>query len=179
MSATLDEQKEVNRLHKRLDESRINNSSSTTTNSTSLASLIKVKSLRFLRAAALFFHFYTDVPLSLDGHLGMTYGDLTAYLGLPDNLADFLRTPGMDGIIDNLLLFRKRNVCVDPPKLPCSPRSLIDLPNDYVTLLNKAAQYRCPSSVYCASDGSLLSGESSKTPAICLICGSVVCFQVN
>ena len=55
-----------------------------------------------------------------------------------------------------------------PLQLPVRPRKLIDLPENYLTLLSKADQFKCPNSV---------TGES-KSPALCLVCGTIVCSQV-
>ena len=53
--------------------------------------------------------------------------------------------------------------------LPASRRKLIDLPENYLTLLSKADQYKCPNSV----------SKESKSPALCLACGTIVCSQVG
>ena len=55
-----------------------------------------------------------------------------------------------------------------PLKLPVRPRKLIDLPENYLTLLSKADQFKCPNSVT----------KESKSPALCLVCGTIVCSQV-
>lgn len=55
-----------------------------------------------------------------------------------------------------------------PLQLPVRPRKLIDLPENYLTLLSKADQFKCPNSVT----------KESKSPALCLVCGTIVCSQV-
>ena len=56
-----------------------------------------------------------------------------------------------------------------PMELPAPRRNLIDLPENYLSLLSKADQYRCPNSVT----------KDSKSPALCLVCGTIVCSQVR
>ena len=55
-------------------------------------------------------------------------------------------------------------------EMPIVKRSLIDLPENYTDLLNKAITYECPNwSV----------DRKSKSFAICLICGDLVCYEVS
>ena len=56
-----------------------------------------------------------------------------------------------------------------PLELPVRQRKLIDLPENYLTLLSKADQFKCPNSVT----------KESKSPALCLVCGTIVCSQVS
>ena len=127
------------------------------------ATELKTKSLRWLKSVAIFFHFYTDVPLI--NHRKMSYEELTEYLGLPTSLHDLLCDSGVELLTDSWSNYAK-NVDVS---LPTGPRNLIELPNDYITLLNKAAQYRCPNNV---------TGEC-KSPVMCLVCAEIICSQVR
>jgi len=52
--------------------------------------------------------------------------------------------------------------------MPVSKRSLIDLPEDYTDLLNKAITYECPN---------WSADRKSKSFAICLLCGKLVCYE--
>ena len=54
-----------------------------------------------------------------------------------------------------------------PPKM----RSLVTLPEDYTDLLNKVTTYECPNATASSS-------SKSKSVAMCLICGALVCFEV-
>lgn len=45
---------------------------------------------------------------------------------------------------------------------------LVSLPSDYADLVHRAAAFPCPNSV---------TGDESRTPAMCLVCGTVVCSQ--
>ena len=56
-----------------------------------------------------------------------------------------------------------------PLELPVRQRKLIDLPENYLALLSKADQFKCPNSVT----------KESKSPALCLVCGTIVCSQVS
>ena len=56
------------------------------------------------------------------------------------------------------------------PEMPITKRSLIDLPEDYTDLLNKATAYECPN---------WSTDRKSKSFAICLTCGDLVCYEVK
>ena len=56
------------------------------------------------------------------------------------------------------------------PEMPITKRSLIDLPEDYTDLLNKATAYECPN---------WSTDRKSKSFAICLTCGDLVCYEVS
>ena len=56
-----------------------------------------------------------------------------------------------------------------PLEIPVRRRSLIELPENYLSLLSKADQFKCPNSV----------SKESKSPALCLACGTIVCSQVK
>lgn len=129
---------------------------------TNLAAQIKHKMKMFLRMACLFFHFYTDVPLPRQ-----SYEDMCTYLGLPSGFRDIFMTLGMQDIVDKLLQSSKvqRAFVVN---FPAQPRRLIDLPFDYMSLIDKASQFRCPST-----------NSESKNPALCMVCGTIVCSQVR
>lgn len=62
-----------------------------------LASQIKAKSMRFLRCAAVFFHYYTDVPLPSQSP---SFDNLCLYLGLKTGLRDSLMILGMQDIVE-------------------------------------------------------------------------------
>lgn len=52
---------------------------------------------------------------------------------------------------------------------PSGPRHLVDLPEDYSTLINVAADFKCANNVV---------GEC-KHPVMCLSCGIILCSKVN
>ena len=95
-------------------------------------------------------------------HRKMSYEELTDYLGLPTSLRELLSDPGVESLTDYWSNY-SLNV-----SLPVGPRNMVELPNDYITLLNQAAQYRCRNNV---------TGEC-KSPMMCLLCGVIVCSKV-
>lgn len=52
---------------------------------------------------------------------------------------------------------------------PVEPRLLVDLPYDYTDLVNRAAQFRCPSVKTDGMSGSMVN--------MCLVCGELLCSQ--
>lgn len=46
---------------------------------------------------------------------------------------------------------------------------LVNLPHDYSELINTVSQFPCPAS----------SGDDSRTPTMCLVCGKMLCSQVG
>lgn len=46
---------------------------------------------------------------------------------------------------------------------------LVSLPHDYSELINTVSQFPCPAS----------SGDDSRTPTMCLVCGKMLCSQVS
>ena len=52
---------------------------------------------------------------------------------------------------------------------PSGPRRLVDLPEDYSSLINAAADFKCANNVV---------GEC-KYPVMCLACGIILCSKVN
>ena len=52
---------------------------------------------------------------------------------------------------------------------PSGPRHLVDVPLDYSTLINAAADFKCANNVV---------GEC-KHPVMCLSCGVILCSKVN
>jgi E3 ubiquitin-protein ligase UBR2 len=139
----------------------------------SITNILKKKSLRFLRCASLFFHFYTDIPLpegkpGKENNLQTSYEALTSYLGLPNTFSKLIETPGVAEVIESMLSV-SNNVTNSfiPLEIPVRRRSLIELPENYLSLLSKADQFKCPNSV----------SKESKSPALCLACGTIVCSQ--
>ncbi len=59
----------------------------------------------------------------------------------------------------------------DIAQTPIKLRKLIDLPDDYTDLLNKAIAYECPNNAGLE--------RKSKSAAICLFCGQLICCEVS
>ena len=55
--------------------------------------------------------------------------------------------------------------------MPPLKRKLYELPRDYTEILNKVLTYECP-------HGASVSGKS-KSVAMCLICGEMLCYEVS
>lgn len=53
--------------------------------------------------------------------------------------------------------------------LPPKPRRLVELPQEYMQLIDRAAQFKCPNN----------SMGDCNSPALCLVCDTIVCSQVN
>jgi len=156
--------------------------------------------LPFLRCSGLLFQHFTDVlpgkSLVKDG--GFSYGPIAKYLGMPPTLQQFIESPASSFIVQCLLCkyMEENEVELVMPKFPMNFRKvippavissktkpfypvakltndptwrcgLIPLPRDYTDLMNLAANFVCCNSV---------TGES-KTPALCLVCGLMVCSQ--
>jgi E3 ubiquitin-protein ligase UBR2 len=138
--------------------------------------------LPFLRCAALFFHYLTNVPvpaqLTLDASSEAQYDALCQYLGLPTSLytllseSDILRRLIPSWCSDpsiklKLVAAQDSSLATGVPCYPSSVNRLIELPHDYSELINRLSSFTCPSS----------EGDDSRVPAMCLICGKVICSQ--
>uniref|UniRef100_A0A8D0C1I8 E3 ubiquitin-protein ligase n=1 Tax=Salvator merianae TaxID=96440 RepID=A0A8D0C1I8_SALMN len=130
----------------------------------------------YLRCAALFFHYLLGVPPPDDLLLvseEVQFKALCSYLSLPTNL--FMLFQEYWDTVEPLL----QRWCADPAVLnflkrkrdavryPRKRNKLVELPEDYSCLLNKASQFRCPRS----------SNDETKHPILCLFCGTMLCSQ--
>ncbi|XP_066553161.1 E3 ubiquitin-protein ligase UBR2 isoform X2 [Amia ocellicauda] len=129
----------------------------------------------YLRAAALFFHHLNGVPppaeLQVLGH--NQFELLCGYLSLPTNLLQLYH--GNRDLLDPLL----QGWCSHPAvrsglqagalllSFPRESNQLIDLPDDYSSLINQASSFTCPKS----------GGDKSRAPTLCLVCGAMLCSQ--
>ncbi|KAI6207263.1 E3 ubiquitin-protein ligase [Aphelenchoides fujianensis] len=110
--------------------------------------------LEFMRSLAIFYQALTLVPPpealkdpSLDA-----FESLCRYLGLPAGLwSSYVRVPNAQ-----LNVVR-----------PMKPRMLIDLPDDFSELINRAAKFRCPEMK--------VSGMTGPMTTMCLVCGEMIC----
>uniref|UniRef100_A0AAX7URF3 E3 ubiquitin-protein ligase n=1 Tax=Astatotilapia calliptera TaxID=8154 RepID=A0AAX7URF3_ASTCA len=141
----------------------------------SLVERVKTGIAPFLRCAALFFNCLTGVPppeelfsISVDSQEQMEA--LCSYLALPSNVFQLFHdhretvsplwcgspvvTKALKGKIQTVRYPRKRN-------------RLIELPEDYSTLLNQASYFKCPKST----------DDERKHPTLCLFCGAMLCSQ--
>ncbi|XP_055358375.1 E3 ubiquitin-protein ligase UBR2 isoform X3 [Betta splendens] len=136
---------------------------------------VKAGVLPFLRAAALFFHYLnsTAPPADLLVAGSGQWEALCSYLSLPCNLVQLYHSH--QTLLEPLI----HSWCCHPTvrqtlqgggariRFPRESNSLIDLPEDYSTLINQASSFTCPRS----------GGDKSRAPTLCLLCGSMLCSQ--
>jgi len=133
---------------------------------------IRKASLRFLRYSAIFFHYLTSVPAPLElfekrENVCEEYALLCRYLGLSADLTSHLTSSvTLQGLVNMW--------CCDCAKLSQLPvkkeagSHLVSLPDDYSELINETSVFSCPRSPM---------GDDSRSPALCLLCGTIVCSQ--
>ncbi|KAI0239314.1 E3 ubiquitin-protein ligase UBR2 [Lamellibrachia satsuma] len=140
---------------------------------------VREASLPFLRCAALFFHYLTGVAapeLLLEAGRD-EFPLLCQYLALPASLAILFEQGTIikrlvdswceDDSVQRQLLTTGGSSAVATIKYPMRVNHLIDLPHDYIELINKVSTFTCPSS----------DGDDSRAPALCLVCGKMLCSQ--
>uniref|UniRef100_UPI003AACA498 E3 ubiquitin-protein ligase UBR2-like n=1 Tax=Centroberyx gerrardi TaxID=166262 RepID=UPI003AACA498 len=135
---------------------------------------VKAGVLPFLRAAALFFHHLNSAPpaeLQVSGP--GQWEALCSFLSLPCNLLQLYQS--QHTLLEPLL----QGWCRQPGvrqalrgdglvvRFPRESNQLIDLPEDYSSLINQASSFTCPRS----------GGDKSRAPTLCLVCGSMLCSQ--
>uniref|UniRef100_A0A452U620 E3 ubiquitin-protein ligase n=1 Tax=Ursus maritimus TaxID=29073 RepID=A0A452U620_URSMA len=110
----------------------------------------------FLKCSALFFHYLNGVPAPPEIQVSGTshFEHLCNYLSLPNNL---------------ICLFQENNEITKLliESYPRESNKLIDLPEDYSSLINQASNFSCPKS----------GGDKSRAPTLCLVCGTLLCSQ--
>lgn len=136
---------------------------------------LKNASIPFLRAAAVFYHHLTGVqgPPSLQHFHPSEHSELCKYLGLPldptelfSEIAnrDLARLWAQHPSVQASVQASSMRTLSFPLKL----NSLVRLPEDYSELVNNVSTFSCPN--VGVSDG-------CRVPAMCLICGKVICSQ--
>jgi E3 ubiquitin-protein ligase UBR2 len=130
----------------------------------------------FLRSAALMFHCLTDIPFPDESGGPLSTEALSVYIGLPP-LANVLQDinpiteTGMGCLIQQWCQRHQHHLGPngETRSIRCSPvtRLLIELPHEYFDIVERATTAVCPN----------LRGETSRCPALCLVCGSIVCAQ--
>ncbi|XP_048585826.1 E3 ubiquitin-protein ligase UBR2 isoform X2 [Nematostella vectensis] len=148
---------------------------------------LRSKVLPFLRCAALFYHFLTEIPgpSSLKAPHQPTAEEeweaLCHYLSVPVSLTELLHwnhdTLSFSSSVVALAVERwcsddrvKQTIAAKGHQFigySTEPSHLLDLPRDYSELINKASLFTCPNS----------EGDESRAPALCLICGEMLCSQ--
>ncbi|XP_034092509.1 E3 ubiquitin-protein ligase UBR2-like isoform X1 [Gymnodraco acuticeps] len=138
-----------------------------------LSRCVRLGVLPFLRAAALFFHYLnsTAPPTELLVTGPGQWEALCSFLSLPCNLLQLQQ--------HTLLETLTHRWCAHPGvrqalrggggmvRFPRESNRLIELPEDYSTLINQASSFLCPRS----------GGDKSRAPTLCLVCGCMLCSQ--
>lgn len=125
--------------------------------------------LPFLRSSAILFHFITSVPFPKLDDAYDNYAEAglwLRYMGV-ESLEQLVKDPwakSLTAVWNSTLVSRS-----SPPWIfPVQSSGLITLPSDYSELINVASLFTCPNS----------EGDEARTPAMCLVCGKMLCSQV-
>ncbi len=141
---------------------------------------VKVASLPFLRCCVLFYHHLFNVPSSKCSSVGVKHFEddefevLMGYLGLPTTPRQLLNSPHLCSLARRWANHPNVRTALSPYGSMTSPVTypmrltpLVSLPQDYSELINSVSNFTCPKSV----------AEDSRVPAMCLVCGEVICSQ--
>ncbi|XP_037700845.1 E3 ubiquitin-protein ligase UBR2 isoform X4 [Choloepus didactylus] len=136
---------------------------------------VKAGIMPFLKCSALFFHYLNGVPspAELEATGTSHFDHLCHYLSLPNNLICLFQENSeiMNSLIEswchNNEVKRYLEGERDAISYPREPNKLIDLPEDYSSLINQASNFSCPKS----------GGDKSRAPTLCLVCGTLLCSQ--
>jgi hypothetical protein len=129
-----------------------------------LVARVRDKATRVLGRYVLFFKCLSNAKLGTPSSTDFEY--FCSYLGLPTSFNELLSHPGIPDIIDSLLGGADTFRTLSSVSLPTGlARPLVSLPEEYATMVNEAAKFRCPNNVV----------GDCKFPALCLVCGTTVC----
>lgn len=132
----------------------------------------------FLRCAALFFNCLTGVPPpeELFNTAVTSQGQMEAlcsYLAVPSNVFQLFQehrdtfTPLLQRWCGSPAVTKVLKGKTQTVRYPRRRNRLIDLPEDYSSLLNQASHFQCPKST----------DDDRKHPTLCLFCGAMLCSQ--
>ncbi|XP_061052193.1 E3 ubiquitin-protein ligase UBR2 isoform X3 [Eubalaena glacialis] len=129
----------------------------------------------FLRCSALFFHYLNGVPSPPEIQASGTshFEHLCNYLSLPNNFICLFQENKeimkllIESWCHNIEVKRYLKGERDAISYPRESNKLIDLPEDYSSLINQASNFSCPKS----------GGDKSRAPTLCLVCGTLLCSQ--
>uniref|UniRef100_A0A8I3N248 E3 ubiquitin-protein ligase n=2 Tax=Canis lupus familiaris TaxID=9615 RepID=A0A8I3N248_CANLF len=129
----------------------------------------------FLKCCALFFHYLNGVPSPPELQVSGTshFEHLCNYLSLPNNLICLFQENNeitkllIESWCHNIEVKRYLEGERDAISYPRESNKLIDLPEDYSSLINQASNFSCPKS----------GGDKSRAPTLCLVCGTLLCSQ--
>ncbi|XP_048391608.1 E3 ubiquitin-protein ligase UBR2 isoform X2 [Stegostoma tigrinum] len=136
---------------------------------------IKTGIIPYLRCSALFFHYLNNVPapVELQENGPHHFELLCRYLSLPTNLMSLFKTESDTiepliqrwcGVAEVQSFVKGERTAISYPR---EPNKLIELPDDYSCLINRASCFTCPKS----------GGDKSRAPTLCLVCGGMLCSQ--
>ncbi|KAG0729139.1 E3 ubiquitin-protein ligase UBR2 [Chionoecetes opilio] len=146
-----------------------------------LLDYVKRNCLAYLRCCGLFFHFLTEIPVpeELQSSVWVPESEfycLLRYLGLSvSQLRPTFSDPSLLELVNRWCSHSRAG------PLACASGSegcvrhwtrinqLVSLPQDYSELINTVSQFPCPAS----------SGDDSRTPTMCLVCGKMLCSQLD
>lgn len=142
-------------------------------NTVEVWNLIKNCCIPFLRCCSLFYHFLTGVPPPsvLTELNGDTYFNMCNYLGLPTTCFQLFDKTLTKTLIRNWskheksLKIHKGSLKIFKDWMRIN--ELVPLPDDYCHLLNDASTFICPNT----------KNEEVQNPAMCLVCGEMLCSQ--
>ncbi|CAO2607444.1 E3 ubiquitin-protein ligase UBR2 [Lemmus lemmus] len=129
----------------------------------------------FLKCSALFFHYLNGVPAPPDLQVSGTshFEHLCNYLSLPTNLMHLFQENSdiMNCLVESWCQNSEVKSYLNGERgaisYPRGSNKLIDLPEDYSSLINQASNFSCPKS----------GGDKSRAPTLCLVCGTLLCSQ--
>ncbi|XP_057714744.1 E3 ubiquitin-protein ligase UBR1 isoform X2 [Corythoichthys intestinalis] len=144
----------------------------------SVAERVKTGIESFLRCTALFFSCLTGVrpPEELYCTSVSCRGQMEAlcsYLALPSNVFQLFQehkdtvAPLLHRWCSSPAITKALRGKIQTVRYPRTRNQLIDLPEDYSTLLNQASHFKCPKSA----------DDERKHPTLCLFCGTMLCSQ--
>lgn len=121
----------------------------------------------FLIHCVTYFHLVTDIPVptELTKVEGKTFENMCGYLGLPDTYSELFAS---EKVIDLAVEWSKHPGMANNREAiggHLKENAMVDLPKDYSELLIRAAAFKCPNS----------NDEPSMHPALCLVCGEMIC----
>jgi len=140
---------------------------------------LKAAATPFLRFAALFYRYlsgcaWPKVATAIGGEDNGEFEALAAFLGLPSTPSGLqLDSPHVASLArrwanhPNVHIMLSPASKVSPVTYPLKVETLVQLPEDYSELINSVSTFSCPKFI----------NDDSRVPAMCLICGRVICSQ--
>lgn len=134
---------------------------------------LKDLSRPFLRSAVLFYHYLTEVPApnNLQQQDGDSFENMCLYLNLPSDPHELFDEEIIQQLVQkwtvhpHVMRFQEERK-IRPLLRQPDALKLIDLPYDYIELLNAVSSFVCRNS-----------DEECRNPTMCLVCGTILCSQ--